>query len=608
MQPFLLNPQSLQHLAQTILAGVLSAYLFTRSRRAGTTRDLAFFFAVMTLGLALLFLDQVSLAPGAKVFIDLTPAVFQIAGAILLAFAYRFPNVRPGTEARWAVRAAWLAVLVDFVVAGPNVLRSLRGTPNPSLPFRLQLVLVSLAALWIVSVFLRRALRASGLTRRERGALGSFAGLGAVLLVVCLAAYLTNLKMIPQDIFLSVRAVGFLVFLFAFVVVHLNASPEPSELMAKLVGLSLVATLLALALAAALVLPSQPDQHLQAADPASFRAVQHRQAMPFALLMLGLPTVVLALFPLLLRAGLKRPLGALLEGVRRVNDGDLSVEVPVRMEDEIGYLAHSFNNMVRSVREAVETRERVAAVERELAVARRIQEGLLPESLPTVAGILAAARLIPAEAMSGDFYDAVLLDDGLALLAVDVSGHGVPAALIAAMAKLAFSQSSARATDPAALLTAMNETLTGRIGGQFFTACCVFLDPVRGLARLGNAGHPPALLLRNAQVQALKPAGPLAGLLPDARYGATEIALAPGDRLLLYTDGVTECCSPEEEEFGLERLGGALREGAALSADAFADHLLDQLRAWSGREGTFEDDVTVLVADFQPPHRQPPGA
>jgi sigma-B regulation protein RsbU (phosphoserine phosphatase) len=154
----------------------------------------------------------------------------------------------------------------------------------------------------------------------------------------------------------------------------------------------------------------------------------------------------------------------------------------------------------------------------------------------------------------------------------------------------------------------MNETLTGRIGGQFFTACCVFLDPVRGLARLGNAGHPPVLLLRNAQVQALKPAGPLAGLLPDARYGVTEIALTPGDRILIYTDGVTECCSPEEEEFGLERLGGALREGAALSPDAFADHLLDQLRTWSGREGTFEDDVTVLVADFQPQPGRLPGA
>jgi serine phosphatase RsbU (regulator of sigma subunit) len=608
MEPFLLTPQSLQHLAQTILAGILSAYLFTRSHKAGSTRDLAFFFAVMTLGLALLFLDQVCLAPGAKAFIDLTPAVFQVAGVLLLAFAYRFPDVRPRTEARWVVRAAWLAVLVDLVVAGPNVLRSLSGSPNPSLPFRLQLVMVSLAAIWIVAVFLRRALRADGLTRRERGALGSFAGLGAILLVVCMSAYLANLEMISQNVFLSIRAAGFLVFLFAFVVVHLNASPEPSELMAKLVGLSLVATLLALALAAALVLPMRLDQYLQAGDPASFRAFQHRQAMPFALLMLGLPTVVLALFPLLLRAGLKRPLGALLEGVRRVNDGDLTVEVPVRMEDEIGYLAHSFNSMVRSVREAVETRERVAAVEREFAVARRIQEDLLPESLPNVAGIIAAARLIPAETMSGDFYDAVLLDDGLALLAVDVSGHGVPAALIAAMAKLAFSQSSARAADPAALLTAMNETLTGRIGGQFFTACCVFLDPVRGLARLGNAGHPPVLLLRNAQVQALKPAGPLAGLLPDARYGVTEIALTPGDRILIYTDGVTECCSPEEEEFGLERLGGALREGAALSPDAFADHLLDQLRTWSGREGTFEDDVTVLVADFQPQPGRLPGA
>ena len=600
MGPFLLNPPSLQYLAQTILAGVLAAYLFSRSRRGSTTRGLAFFFAAMTAGLALLFLDQVLVVPGAKVAIDTTPMVFQIAGAILLAFVYRFPDVKPSAEARGAVRAAWLVVLADLVLAGPNILRSLRATPNPALPLRIQLALVSLVALWIVAVLLRRTVGAGGLSRRERGALGSFAGLCAVLLLVGVVSWLATLGAIPRNVDLFCKTAGFLFFLFAFVVVHLNASPQPSELMAKIVGLSLVATLLALALAAALLLPSRPDQLPPAYDPAGLRAFQHRQALPMALLMLVLPAVVLVLFPLFLKAGLTRPLGALLEGVRRVDGGDLSGEVPVRMQDEIGHLAASFNGMVRSLREAVATRERVAAMERELAIARRIQQGLLPASLPEVAGIVAAARLVSAEAVSGDFYDAAPLNGGIALLAVDVSGHGVPAALIASMAKLAFSQASPRAADPAALLTAMNETLTGNIGDQFFTACCVYLDPVRGLARLGNAGHPPALLLRGGRVEELKPDGPLGGLLPGARFDATEIALLPGDRILLYTDGVTECHSPDEEDFGQERLAETLIGAKALSPDACVDHVLEALRAWSHRKEPFEDDVTLVVADFRP--------
>ncbi len=599
MGRLLLNPPGLQFLAQAILAGVLGAYLFARSRRPGAARDLAVFFGFLTAGLLLLFLDQAFVGRGAKAFMDTAPAVFQIAGASLLRFAYRFPDVGPGRAARWALRAAWLAVAADLLLAGPNVARSLRGEPNPTLPFRVQLILVTLAALWIVAVLLRRAVRTDELTRRERSALGSFAGLITILLLVSVGSYLANVGAIPGDVFVTVRTVGFLVFLFAFVVVYLNAAPEPSELMAKLIGLCLVATLLALALAAAMLSPPRPDQLPAAGVVADLRASQHRQAAPLALLMLGLPAVVLLLFPLLLRAGLRRPLNALLDGVRRVNGGDLSVVVPVRVEDEIGYLARSFNDMVRSVRESVAERERAAAIEHELGLARRIQEGLLPETLPQVRGVSAAARLVSATAMSGDFYDAVRVDDGLALLAVDVAGHGVPAALVAAMTKLAFSQASARASDPAATLADMNAALAGRISGQFFTACCVHVDPVRGAAKFGSAGHPPALLLRGAEVRALKPAGLVAGLVPDARYDCEEVALAPGDRIVLYSDGVTECFSPDGEDYGLERLSVEVREGAALPAGAFADRLLDKLRSWSGRAGAFEDDVTVLVADYR---------
>ena len=493
-----LNSPSLQYLAQTVLSGALAGYLVNRSRRGSTTRLLACFFVAMTAGIALLFLDQVVVTRGAKVCMDASPLVFQVAGVLLLSFAYRFPEIPPSREARWAVRAAWLAVLTDVVLAAPNLVRSWQGGTNPLRPFRLQLVLVSLAALWIVVVFIRRAAAAPGLGRRERGALASFAGLGILLWTLGVMTWLANLGVVPRDVDLAWRTAGFLLFLFAFVVVHLNASPEPSQLMAKLVGLSLVSTLLALALAAAVLMPQET----------SSRALQHRQAVPLALLMVGLPAVELALFPLVLRASLSRPLGALLAGVKRVESGDLTGEVPVRIQDEIGHLATSFNAMVRAVRDAAATRERMAAMEQELAIARRIQKGLLPEPLPRVAGITAAARLVPAEAMSGDFYDAEALPDGLSLVAVDVSGHGVPAALVAAMVKQALSQARSQSANPATLLALVNEALAGRIGEQFFSASCVHLDRSRGLARFGSAGHPPALHMRGSAVTAVKPPSP----------------------------------------------------------------------------------------------------
>ena len=126
-------------------------------------------------------------------------------------------------------------------------------------------------------------------TASERGALGWFAGLVAVLFLVCVASYLANLQMIPREAFMTLRTVGLMVFLFAFVGVHLNASPEPSELMAKLVGLSLVATLLTLVLAVVLLLPVRPDQFFGTVLPDDLRDFQNRRAVPLALLMLGLP-------------------------------------------------------------------------------------------------------------------------------------------------------------------------------------------------------------------------------------------------------------------------------------------------------------------------------
>jgi sigma-B regulation protein RsbU (phosphoserine phosphatase) len=405
--------------------------------------------------------------------------------------------------------------------------------------------------------------------------------------------------MIPREVFMAFRAVGLMVFLFAFVGVHLNASPEPSELMAKLVGLSLVATLLALVLAAALILSVQPDQYPGAVSPDDLRAFQHRRAMPLALLMLGLPAVVLALFPLLLRDGLQRPLSALLEGVRRVNNGDLSVEVPVHIEDEIGYLARSFNDMVCSVREAMATRERMAAVERELAIARRIQESLFPTDLPRIGTWEFAAGCRPAREVGGDYYDLFAREDGLVVLALgDVAGKGLgPALVMAGVRSVIRSRLQSGDADLGALLADISEDLFESTPAEIFVTLFIgVLDPETGRLRYANAGHPAPLSFasRDAAPVTLDVCGPIAGAFPDLAYAEGSTGVVRGGVFVLYSDGLTEALNADEDMYEEENAVREVRESYGLSAPVILEGMLDSLERFRG-PAEQSDDVTILV-------------
>ena len=130
-------------------------------------------------------------------------------------------------------------------------------------------------------------------------------------------------------------------------------------------------------------------------------------------------------------------------------------------------------------------------------IARRIQASILPHAMPKVGGLTVAARYQPMTAVAGDFYDFLEIGDKrLGVLVADVSGHGVPAALIASMVKVAIAAQTPQADRPAAVLKGMNETLAGPLGGQYVTAAYLFLDREAGLMRYSAAGHPPLLRWR----------------------------------------------------------------------------------------------------------------
>lgn len=244
---------------------------------------------------------------------------------------------------------------------------------------------------------------------------------------------------------------------------------------------------------------------------------------------------------------------------------------------------------------------RLVALDKELSIARQIQSSILPQTMPKVDALALAARYRPMTAVAGDFYDFVQIDEQrLGVLVADVSGHGVPAAMIASMVKVALAAQQSLADRPSAVLAGMNEALFGRLAGQFVTASYLFIDARAGLIRYAAAGHPPMFRLsrRSLEVHEIEKNGLALGFFPAVTYEEVEQPLEAGDRFLLYTDGMIEAENDAADFFGAERVKHAVAADAALSPDAAADALLDTMNAWSGRPAT--DDLTIVLVDWQP--------
>lgn len=235
-------------------------------------------------------------------------------------------------------------------------------------------------------------------------------------------------------------------------------------------------------------------------------------------------------------------------------------------------------------------------IQKELEIARGMQMAILPGDYPKSAHFEVAARYCPMRSVAGDLYDFLVAEEKQAgLLVADVSGHGIPAALIASMVKLAASSQRANAAEPAALLTGMNQALFGNTQNQFVTAAYVHLDADAASLRYSAAAHPPMLLLRDGKVASVEENGLMLAAFAEAAYTTAVRALERGDRLVLYTDGILEAANAEGTEFGPERLGALLVESRTMSPKATVDHVIDRIQAWSKVQS---DDLTVLICDY----------
>lgn len=247
----------------------------------------------------------------------------------------------------------------------------------------------------------------------------------------------------------------------------------------------------------------------------------------------------------------------------------------------LGYAAA--RRFARTEREQIE-------LEGELSAAREIQRSILPAHMPTVEGLTVDARYVPASSVAGDLYDFLQIDERrVGVIVADVSGHGIPAALVASMVKIAVSSHAALANDPAAMLTALNATLARDVRRGFVTATYLYFDGLT--VQVANAGHPAPLLIRGKEIRELGATNPLLGRFRTATYSATGTDLQRGDRIVAYTDGVVEARNGRGEEFGEERLHGLLLQGAALA------EIVAAVEVWRVR-GSDADDLTLVAIDI----------
>ncbi len=235
---------------------------------------------------------------------------------------------------------------------------------------------------------------------------------------------------------------------------------------------------------------------------------------------------------------------------------------------------------------------------KEVEIARRIVEGLLPGRAPAMSGVELAGRLRPASEVGGDYYDFLRVGDGrVGVVVADVSGHSLPATLLMTSARSAFRWEAGPGRSAAEILTRVAHHLHDDLvrADLFMSMALVLLDEEGGGLEFANAGHPPPLLRRrDGSFEELFAEGPVAGVVADARFEESRHDLRPGDCLLLYTDGLTEAAR-DGEFFGLERVRRAVERGAAArSAEAVVEAVFGEVEAFCG--GASADDVTVAVA------------
>ncbi len=271
---------------------------------------------------------------------------------------------------------------------------------------------------------------------------------------------------------------------------------------------------------------------------------------------------------------------------------------PPPLLDHLAFAAYLLSFGYVAVQIAYANEHRLLSIENELALARKLQLSILPTTIPDVQNLRIAVAYQPMTAVAGDFYEFVPIDGKQAgFLVADVTGHGVPAALIASMIKAAMQSLVPFAHDPREVLHGLNRILFSQNLDQFATAAYLWLDTENRKALYSAAGHPPLLRWRQGKLERIESNGLLFGVTQDPDYPVRDLPLYAGDRFLLYTDGVIEPENASGDTFGDCKLEEVVRIHQSRSPSDLSDQLLSEIRHWQPASLAQQDDITLIVID-----------
>lgn len=256
-----------------------------------------------------------------------------------------------------------------------------------------------------------------------------------------------------------------------------------------------------------------------------------------------------------------------------------------------GLIAEKIENALLA--EIAKEKERL---DTEIEIARDIQQNLFPKSIPEVSGFDIACFNRPSTEVGGDYYDVLILEDGCYGLAIgDVVGKGIGAAMLMSNLQAVLRARAWNIRKPGDLLNRINADIAGRVGeGRFITFCYLLLDSENAKCLYSNAGHNPPYLCRGGEIRELEVSGIPLGIFGESQYEDSEEILSPGDVVVLYSDGITECMNEDEEEFGDDRLKEVLVANPDKTAHDISEAIVravDEFR----EEAPSSDDITLVV-------------